>query len=135
MIWNIIIKGIIFFLFWLIIGRIAELTYRSIEHKKLIIPKIVNIQMYGFTSIFLFLLYILNISIFFEILLMIAFTTGIELLIWYIYIKIKKIRLWNYCDERANYKWIICPLFSFYWLLIALVYYYLALPWIIGLLT
>jgi len=133
MIGNIITKYIIFFLIGLMAGGIIESIYRSIEHKKFIKPKFINWAMYGFVGVLLFVLSILNISVFFEILLMIFFTTGIEFMVWYTYLKIKKIHLWSYSHQRFNYKWIICPLFSFYWLLMAVVYYYLALPWIISL--
>ena len=127
-----IINCIIFFLFGLLIGCLFEIIYRSIEYRKFVVPRFVNLQMYWLTSVFLFWLYFFWFPWELEVLLMIIFTTGIEFTIWYIYLRIKKIHLRNYSHQRANYKWIICPLFSLYWLLIAIIFYYIIFPWIIG---
>ena len=82
--------------------------------------------MYGCTATFLFLRSLFNLDIFSSILLIIAFTTAIEFTIGYGYLKFKKVRLWDYSDQFLNYKGIVCPLFSFYWLIISLLYYYVS---------
>jgi uncharacterized membrane protein len=38
------------------------------------------------------------------------------------------IKLWDYSDEKLNYKGIICPLYSFYWIILSLFFYYLLFP-------
>ncbi len=112
----------------LIIGYFLELTYRSIKQKKLIRPRFINLQMYGLTGGFLSFIYFLDVVLIWKILFILVFTTGIEFLVGYSYLTFKKIRLWDYSDESLNYKGIICPLFSFYWLLIALFYFFLITP-------
>ena len=113
-------------------GWIMEFLYRSFEDKKLEEPLLVNLQMYGFTAVFSYILYIMDLQPFFLILFLFLFTTGIEFTTGYLYLKIKKTPLWDYSKYAYNYKGIICLRFSLYWLAIVLVYYYFLLPLIIG---
>ena len=39
-----------------------------------------------------------------------------------------KIKLWDYTEEWGNIKGIICPKFSFYWIVLSAVYYFLIHP-------
>jgi uncharacterized membrane protein len=112
-------------------GYFLELIYRSIKQKKLIRPLFINLQMYGLTAGFLSLIYFLDITLILRVLFILVFTTGIEFLVGYGYLKFKKIRLWNYSDQFLNYQGLICPIFSFYWLLISLFYFYLIIPLVI----
>ena len=125
------IKIILNFFIGLLIGFIFEFIYRSVQAKKITTPKLINYQMYGLTGAFLVFLYFFNISLIFKIILMFIFPTFIEFITGYLYLKIRKIYLWNYSKEPFNFMGIICPLFSFYWFIISLIYYYLFLPLIL----
>ena len=109
----------------LFVGYLAELSYRFKLEKRYIKPLFINLQMYGFSAAFLYFIYSHKISLMGLILLALLFTTGIEFITGYSYLKIKGVRLWNYFDENLNYKGLICLRFSLYWLLIFLVYYFL----------
>jgi len=116
----------------LIGGFILEFIFKSVKTRKLARPKFANLQMYGLTALFLYFLYILNINIIFKILLMIIFTTAIEFITGFILLKYKNTRLWDYSKHKFNYKGIICPLFSFFWLMVSLIFYYLVLPFLLN---
>lgn len=126
------IKGVILnFLIGCLIGIFLEFTYKSIENKKFRKPLFVNYQMYGLSAVFLYFLYFLNISIIYKVILILLFMTTIEFLTGYLYFLFKKIHLWDYSNQPLNYKGFICLKFSFYWVIIALFYYYLILPFIV----
>ncbi len=58
------------------------------------------------------------------ILIMGAAMTLIEYISGLIFIKGMKIKLWDYSNRRGNIQGIICPLFSFLWLLISAFFYF-----------
>jgi uncharacterized membrane protein len=119
------------FLIGISLGFILELSYRSYEAKKFIIPKFINYQMYGLVGISLVLIHYLKVSLIYELLLLFIVPTLIEFITGYLYLKIKNIRLWNYQDELYNWKGLICLKFSFFWFIISAVYFYLILPLLI----
>lgn len=49
--------------------------------------------------------------------------TLIEYITGLIFIKKMNIKLWDYSNRKGNIQGIICPLFSFFWLIICLIYY------------
>jgi uncharacterized membrane protein len=106
------------------LGFILEFIYRSIQKKKLVKPVFINFQMYGLSTAFLYFLSLYNLPIYFLILCILIFTTGIEFIIGYTYFKYKNIMLWDYSGEWLNYKGLICPKFSIAWVLLCLIYYY-----------
>jgi len=112
----------------LAIGYVLEFVYRFLKYKKIVKPLFVNSQMYGLTAAFLYFIYFLKLGILFQGLLILVFTTTVEFIVGYSYLKIKGVRLWDYSDQHFNYKGIICPTFSFYWLMVSLLYFYLVLP-------
>ncbi|MCD8286691.1 MAG: putative ABC transporter permease [Clostridia bacterium] len=65
----------------------------------------------------------------------IAVMTAAMILIEYIagliFIKGLKIKLWDYSKRRGNIQGIICPLFSFFWLIVAVIYYFVIDPYVI----
>lgn len=58
--------------------------------------------------------------------------TIIELIGGILLLKFFNLRLWDYRDEKFNYKGFICLKFSFFWMLISAVYYFLIHPHIYG---
>jgi len=63
---------------------------------------------------------------------MAAAMTLIELVAGEIFIIRMHVKLWDYTDNRGNYKGIICPLFSFFWAVLGAVYYFLIHPHILN---
>jgi len=112
----------------LLSGSILEFSYKSITHGKIVFPKLVEVQMYIYTAILLYILFIFKTNPMINILFILIFTTGIEFLIGYITFKKGK-ELWNYKDEWLNYKGIICLKFSLIWLGTSLVFLYILYPW------
>lgn len=54
--------------------------------------------------------------------------TGLEYLAGIIFIKGMNIKLWDYSKEKWNIKGIICPKFTFYWMILSAIYYFLVHP-------
>ena len=59
------------------------------------------------------------------LLLMVLVMTIIELITGYIFILRLNMRLWDYSDNRFNFRGIICPLYTFFWGIICAIYYFL----------
>ncbi len=57
--------------------------------------------------------------------------TVVEYFTGLIFIVKMKIKLWDYTENRFNVKGIICPLYSFYWMILSAVYYFLINPYIL----
>ncbi|OGI76372.1 hypothetical protein A3C57_01175 [Candidatus Nomurabacteria bacterium RIFCSPHIGHO2_02_FULL_33_12] len=119
---------LIHYLIGLVLGFILEFIYRSVESKRFIKPLFINLQMYGFSTAFLYFLSLFNLPIYFLILFILIFTTGIEFVIGYIYLKYNNIMLWDYSREYLNYKGLICLKFSIAWVILSLIYYYFIMP-------
>ena len=49
-----------------------------------------------------------------------------------IFIRGMKIKLWDYSDRWGNIQGIICPLFTFFWMVLSAVYYFLIHPHILN---
>lgn len=60
-----------------------------------------------------------------------AVMTLIEYIAGLIFIKGMNIKLWDYTNRRGNIQGIICPLFSFLWLLVCAFYYFVIDPFVI----
>lgn len=68
----------------------------------------------------------------FLFLLMAIVITGLEYIAGLIFIRGMKIKLWDYTDRWGNIKGIICPLFSFFWILLSAIYYFFVHPYILS---
>lgn len=64
--------------------------------------------------------------------LMAAAMTLIELIAGEIFIIRRHMKLWDYTNERFNYKGLICPRFSFYWAVLGAFYYFFIHPRILS---
>ncbi len=63
-----------------------------------------------------------------KILLFVAMSIAItilEYIVGVVSIKVTKVRLWDYSNEWGNFKGIICPRFSFFWMILSAIYYFL----------
>ena len=122
-----VIKLFILFLFGCFLGWLLELFYRNVVTKEKINPGFLKgpyLPIYGLSVLFLYLISELQISLGYKIAIFIIFPTLAELATVIIFEKYFKIRLWNYDNDFLNYKGIICPLYSFYWAILTLIYYF-----------
>ena len=113
------------------IGYFLELIFRRIVHKKWVNPGFLigpYLPIYGFGLCTLTLIYIVvskvSINPIFVILLMGLCMTLIELIGGLLFLKVGGVKLWDYSDIKWNYKGIICPSFSFIWILLGGFYYF-----------
>lgn len=117
------LKLVIIFASGLAAGFALEFIFRTLKTRTVVIPSLYSLQMYGCTAVFLYLLYFWGIPFWLKVVLMVLFTTGIEFLTGFLLWRYKDLQLWDYSRHWGNVKGFICPQFSCYWLLIALVYY------------
>ncbi len=126
-----------FFLFFIgcIAGWCLEVLFRRFfSAKKWINPGFLTgpwLPLYGFGVVVLFFLSILPIhtgmvwlDAVIIILIMGISMTVIEYIAGLIFIKGMGIKLWDYSKQWGNIQGIICPLFSFLWLLVAVFFYF-----------
>lgn len=125
------------------LGWITEVLFRRFfTAKKWINPGFLSgpyLPLYGFGIVGLFLISFIPVKTGFAwldavivILIMGGAMTLIEYLAGLIFIKGMKIKLWDYSDRRGNVQGIICPLFSFLWLVVAAFYYFVISPYAIN---
>lgn len=117
------------------LGWVTEVLFRRFfTAKKWINPGFLTgpyLPLYGFGIVGLFLISFLPIYTGINwldsaliILIMGVSMTLIEYIAGLIFIKGMKIKLWDYSDRWGNIQGIICPLFSFFWLLVGAFYYF-----------
>ncbi len=113
------------------LGYVLELFYRRIAGGKWINPGFLlgpYLPIYGFglciLTIIYLLFYKLNVHPVLIILLMGICMTIIELIGGLCFLKTGGVKLWDYSNQKWNYKGIICPLFSLIWTLISALYYF-----------
>lgn len=94
------------------------------------------LPLYGLSLCVLFTLSFINVSFVKEIfiqkallfVLMAMCITFMEYVAGIIFIKGMKIKLWDYSNCWGNIKGIICPQYSFYWIILSAVYYFFIHP-------
>lgn len=132
------------FLFFVgsVVGWCIEVLFRRIfTAKKWINPGFLTgpyLPLYGFGVAMLFAISLIPIDTGYcwldsliIILIMGVVMTLIEYIAGLIFIKGMKIKLWDYTNRRGNIQGIICPLFSFLWLLVCAFYYFVIDPFVI----
>lgn len=116
-------------------GWVLEVFFRRFcTAKKWINPGFLTgpyLPLYGFGVVGLFAISLLPIhtgtqwlDALIIILIMGVVMTAIEYIAGLIFIKGMKIRLWDYSDRWGNVQGIICPLFSFFWLIVSALFYF-----------
>ena len=132
------------FLFFVgsMLGWCTEVIFRRLfTAKKWINPGFLTgpyLPLYGFGVAMLFAISLIPIDTGYYwldsliiILIMGVVMTLIEYIAGLIFIKGMKIKLWDYSNRRGNIQGIICPLFSFLWLLVCAFYYFVIDPFVI----
>lgn len=127
------------------IGWVIELVFRRFfssnnPERKWINPGFLVgpcIPLYGFSLCILFVLASLESSLQIEnaalrklllFAVMALCVTALEYIVGLISLKYMKVRLWDYSNNWGNIQGIICPKFSFFWVLLSAAYYFLVHP-------
>lgn len=112
-------------------GWITELFYNRVVNKKWINPGFLvgpYLPIHGFGLCILSCTHILlsnyDVPILLVSFIMCFLLTLLEYITGIILICYGKIKLWDYSHNWGNIKGIICPLYSFFWTIIGLLYYY-----------
>lgn len=132
---DIFLVGVFLFFIGSFSGWIIEVLFRRFfTAKKWINPGFLTgpyLPLYGFGVVGLFAISLIPISTGYAwldailiILIMGLTMTLIEYIAGLIFIKGMKIRLWDYSDRWGNIQGIICPLFSFFWLIVSAFFYF-----------
>lgn len=125
------------------IGWCIEVVFRRIfTAKKWINPGFLTgpyLPLYGFGVVGMYLLCLIPIDTgmpWLNALITIAIIgvtmTVIEYLAGLIFIKGMRVKLWDYSNRWGNIQGIICPLFSFLWLAVGVLYYFVIDPFVIS---
>jgi uncharacterized protein len=114
-------------------GWILEVVYRSLRDRRFVKPGLLRgpyLILYGAGALILMgCVSIVHESNFFvKIFVYFAATTGFELISGFNARYFFHTRLWDYSDQRFQYKGHICLKFSIYWILLAFAFEYLLLP-------
>ena len=92
------------------------------------------LPLYGLSLVIMFSLAMIDVSFVSEkpwvqkivlFVLMALCITLLEFIAGLIFIRGMKIKLWDYSECRGNIKGIICPQYSFYWVIMSALYYFL----------
>lgn len=139
---NLMILGLLFAC-GSMLGWVLELFYRRFvtSHRWMNPGLLVGpyLPIYGLGTVILFLLsYYLRFDLWFDvsktvnailtIVIMSISMTIIELIAGIIFIKGMKIKLWDYSDQWGNFQGIICPLYSFLWTIVVVIFYFFIKP-------
>ncbi|MDC7123992.1 MAG: putative ABC transporter permease [Spirochaetales bacterium] len=114
-------------------GWIIEVFWRRFfgKAKRWINPGFLNgpwLPLYGFGCIFLYLLCLPQWPLYIKIPVFMISLTILELIAGIIFLEHYKIRLWDYSHNKANYKGLICPLYSVFWTFLGLFFNYCIYP-------
>ncbi len=121
------------FSFFSILGWMLEVSYRSARDKRFVNPGLLMgpyLILYGTGALILMgAVFLLQESpLLAKVFVYFVLTTGLEISSGFIAQYFFHTRLWDYSDQRFNYKGHICLKFSIYWILLAFAFEYLILP-------
>ena len=108
-------------------GWLIELLYRRfVSRKRWVNPGFLSgpyLPLYGFGTIILYGLSTVDVELAPRIALFAVTLTLLEYITGWFFLKNYHIRLWDYRDEKWHVQGFICPRYSFFWTLLALVFY------------
>jgi uncharacterized membrane protein len=114
-----------------IAGWLIELLHR--KNLKKLTSGFLNgpyLPVYGFGLILIYVISLFEINIILRIISFAVLITTLELITGIIFVKYFKIKLWDYSNDFLNFRGIICPLYSFYFVAMSLLFYFFAFPWV-----
>ena len=123
-----------------LLGWIMEVCYRSVREGNFVNPGLLKgpyLILYGAAALVLMVSVSLlhEYNIFVKVLCYFVITTGIEFISGLNARHFFNVRLWDYSDQRFQFRGHICLKFSIYWILLAFAFEYLLLPAYQGLAT
>ncbi|MDM8534957.1 putative ABC transporter permease [Clostridiaceae bacterium HSG29] len=115
-------------------GWILELFYRRYfgKAKDWINPGFLSgpyLPIYGTGVSVLYIVSDLNINFAIKIILFAIFTTLIEYITGLFFLKYYNARLWDYSNLKFNINGLVSPLYSFFWTILSLFFYYVLYPY------
>ena len=128
------ISNVIFtFTFFSVIGWMLEAAYRSTRDRRFVNPGLLKgpyLILYGTAALVLIasISLIHEYDIFVKILCYFLITTGLEFISGFSAQHFFNVRLWDYSDQRFQFKGHICLKFSICWIILAFGFEYLVLP-------
>lgn len=125
------IKFILIFLIGAFIGYLIELFYRNVIHSEHFNPGFLKgpyLPIYGFGVVILYLISLINMNIYLRMAVFVITLTLLELVTGLIFVKYFNVKLWDYSENKMNYKGIICFRYSLYWAVLSLLFYYYIYP-------
>jgi uncharacterized protein len=116
-----------------ILGWVLEVSYRSFRDKQFVNPGLLKgpyLPLYGTSALILMAAVSLleGSHLLTKVFVYFVVTTGLELVCGLAAEHFSQSRLWDYSDQRFNYRGHICLKFSIYWILLAFAFEYLLLP-------
>lgn len=115
-------------------GWVLELFFRRIfSAKKWINPGFLNgpyLPLYGCGTLILYGVCDLELTVWAKILLCGVLTTAAEYLSGLFFLKVMKLRLWDYRGQWGNLQGLICPLFSLLWTALGTLFLFFVFPWL-----
>lgn len=124
-----IIRILLIFSFGSLLGWILEYFYRGMKLN----PGFLSgpyLPIYGVAAVLLNYISGLEMDFISKILVFAFYTTILEFITGIIFIYYYKLKLWDYSKHRFNFKGIVCPLYTFYWTILSIFFYYLIYPFI-----
>ena len=117
-----------------LLGWVLEVVYRRYFGlaRKWINPGFLSgpyLPLYGAGVCLLYVVSDLRLGMPLKILMFAVMTTGLEYLTGVFFLKFYNTRLWDYTKLRFHYKGIIAPLYSIFWTVLSLFYYYVLFPY------
>ena len=126
-------NGLLSFAVFSVLGWILEALYRSVRDGRVVNPGLLRgpyLPIYG-TGAFALMACIPLIhehNVLCKALCYFLITTGVELVFSMIGRRVSNVRLWDYSDERFQFRGHVCLKFSCYWVVLAFALEYLLLP-------
>ncbi len=116
-----------------VLGWLLEVVYRSYVAKRFVNPGLLRgpyLILYGCGGVLLWGVahLVIGANIFVKALVYALLTTFLEFVSGVIALKVFNKRLWDYSENRFNYKGIVCLKFSIYWTALALIFDYFIYP-------
>lgn len=129
-----ILKYLFLFSSGCVLGWFIELIYRRYWGlaKRWINPGFLHgpyLPIYGFGIVALYILSSFKFHIILRICIFGITMTLFELIAGLILLKRFKMRLWDYRSNKFNYKGLICPLYTVFWTILSMFFYYIMYPY------
>lgn len=129
-----ILQYLFVFLTGALMGWVLEVFYRRYfgKARRWINPGFLSgpyLPLYGTGVSLLYFVSDLQLHMGWKILLFAVITTCIEYVTGWFFLKFYRTRLWDYTKVSFNFQGIIAPLYSFYWTILSLVFYYVLYPY------